>query len=83
MRIFIYASDEDYNNCISCLEDVAELQYRHIEYTHSHDYDDYIKRLIACNEQDLVIVVFDGAEGMEAVMASKRLCPDAPVIWIS
>ncbi len=83
MRIFIYGLKDDYNGCVACLEEVNGLQYRLIEYTHADDYDDYIKRLTACDAQDLIIVIFDGAEGMEAVMASKRVWPDTPVIWIS
>lgn len=84
MRIIIYGSEKDYDNCVSCLEDVSQLQYRHIEYEHTSNYDKFVQTLDSTNDvYDLVIVVQDGAEGMEAVMASKRVCPDTPVVWIS
>ncbi|MBQ4648683.1 MAG: hypothetical protein IJN86_07675 [Clostridia bacterium] len=84
MRILIYGTKEDCNGCISCLDDVAQLQYRHVEYISADDYDEFIKTLAETTSViDLTIIISDGAEGMEAVMASKRASPEVPVVWIS
>lgn len=84
MRILIYGTKEDCVSCISCLDDVAQLQYRHVEYARSNDYDEFVKALTeADNVIDLTVIISDGAEGMEAVMASKRSRPDVPAVWIS
>lgn len=32
---------------------------------------------------DVIVVMTDGAEGMEGVMAAKTLCPETDLIWLS
>lgn len=84
MHIVIYGEKADCDICISCLGDVSELQYRLIEYTTVNDYDEFIGIIDngRC-KTDLVLVTANGAEGMEAVTASKGLRPDVAVVWIS
>lgn len=84
MRIFVYGIKSDYDTCVSLLSDVPELQYRHLNYSHTDSYDDFIKLLAdQKNELDLIVIVSDGASGMEAVMAAKSVSSSVPVVWIS
>lgn len=84
MHIIVYGKKSDYDVCVSHLSAVPELQYRTLRYTHTDDYDSFIASLERHrNDLDIVIVVADGAEGMEGAMASKRLYPDVSVVWIT
>lgn len=83
MHIVVYGKKEDYDACVFCLDSIPELQYRKLRYTHTDDYDSFIGFLGSCGVPDLIIVTVDGAEGMEGVMASKRLCGNVSVVWFS
>jgi len=84
MDIVVYGTDTDYNTCIACINAVPTLQYRQIRYTHTDDYDKLIELLgNAPSTPNLILVVADGAKGMEAVLAAKEIIPTLPVIWFS
>lgn len=84
MDIVVYGTDADYNACVACINAVPTLQYRQISYTHTDNYDKLIEVLgNATSTPNLILVVADGAKGMEAVLAAKQIIPCLPVIWFS
>ncbi len=82
MEIIIYGTQEDYKTVIDHMEALSALQYRRIDCVHAKSYDDFL-HLLHTKWHDLVIVLADGAEGMEGIIASQTLCPDTMRIWIS
>lgn len=82
MEIIIYGLQEDYNTVIACMDALPELQYRKIGCTHTENYDDFLY-LLRTKQHDIVIVLADGAEGMEGVIASQTLSPNTMKVWIS
>lgn len=47
------------------------------------DYEEELLRYMTKDQFDFAVILFDGADGMEAVMTVKRQQPDLPVIWFS
>lgn len=82
MNIIVYGLINDYNACVSFMDDLPELQYRQIRYTHTECYDDFILELNN-TRYEIIAILMDGAEGMEGVIASKEIYPQSSVIWIS
>lgn len=82
MEIIIYGTQEDYNTVIDCMDALPELQYRRIDCAYAENYDDFL-HMLHTKRHDMVIVLADGAEGMEGIIASQTLCPDTMKIWIS
>lgn len=73
---------EDFDACVSGIGSLAELQYRQIQYTHADNFD-LLLEILPRIKSDVILVLADGAEGMEGVIASKKLCPDTAVVWFS
>lgn len=82
MNVIIYGTKDDHDACVSFMEDLPELQYRQLNYTHIDNYDGLID-ILQSKKIDMVMVLTDGAEGMEGVIASKNLCPGVSVIWFT
>ena len=82
MEIIIYGMQEDYSAVLDCMDTLPELQYRRINYTHADNYDEFL-HLLQTKPHDMVMVLEDGAEGMEGIIASHTICPDTRKIWIS
>lgn len=82
MEIIIYGLQKDYNTVLACMDALPELQYRRIDCSHTENYDDFL-HLLHTKRYDMVIVLADGAEGMEGVIASQTLSPDTMKVWIS
>ena len=82
MRIALYGSREECVSLITCAEALPELQYRVLEFGFADNYDGFLSTLKEA-VSDVVIVLANGAEGMEGVIASKSLDEKIPVIWFS
>ena len=82
LNVVLYGHRNDFEHCVSCMDALPELQYRQIRYTHADDYDVFV-RTLPQSDFDLVIILADGADGMEGVIAAKKLCPDTSVVWFS
>lgn len=82
MRILVYGNREDYQTMVQELDAVADWQYRTLELIHAECYERFAMLLLQ-TEIALVIVAMNGAEGMEGVIAAKRLCPNVQVMWFS
>ena len=82
MNIIIYGTKTEYVSLRADLENETVLQYRQIRYRHEEHYDDLLKALSE-ESYDMIFVLQNGAEGMEGVIASRNLCPNASVIWFS
>lgn len=46
------------------------------------DYD-LLQRCLIEQEYDIIIITADGANGMEACIAARKMCPNTPLIWLS
>lgn len=82
MNVLIYGSEQDKNTFALCVSNIAELQYRVINYQFATEPEQYA-RLLKENSYDLITVLADGANGMEGVMAASEACLGTPIAWIS
>ena len=82
MEIIIYGTYEDYRTVKEDMEILPEMQYRIINCEHAATYDDFLL-LLRKKTPDMVMVLADGAEGMEGIIASQTICPRAVKIWIT
>ena len=80
--MLIYGLQQDYNAVMACIDGLPELQYRRIDCTHTESYDEFLHHLGA-GQHEIVLVLTDGAEGMEGIIAAQTLRPEAKKIWIS
>ncbi len=84
MHILSYGTKQDHDTCVQYINSAPELQYRRIDYTHTDNYDAFIENLHHHHPKfDVVLVMANGAEGMEGVRATRHLCPDQTVVWLS
>ena len=81
MNILVIGSENETDEFVEMLDSHEQFIFRKKSYTLVDDYDQFLTSLN--NEQDIVFVLSNGAMGMESVIASKKLCPKAPVIWFS
>lgn len=82
MNIFLYGRRDEWETLQETIETRTLLSYRQKQFRCYDNYDDFI---IGMQEESptLIIVTIDGAEGMEAVIASRENVPQAKVIWFS
>lgn len=82
MNIVIYGEFYKRKPLVELIESCGMMQYRKICFFIPNDYDEFLQELKHVLPQ-LIFISYDGADGMEAVIAAKNLHPDAPVIWFS
>lgn len=82
MHIAIYGPKHDHQHCLNCFDQVPELSYRRMDFTHWDNYDAMIGQYPQ-QKMHMLIVTADGAEGMEAVIAAKAISPETPVMWLT
>lgn len=83
MKVLVYGQKNEYEECALLLSALPVLQYRRMEFCHAEDYDSFIGLLPEMESEDPVVILTDGAEGMEGVLAAKRQSPALPVFWFS
>lgn len=83
MKVLVYGQKNEYEECALLLSALPVLQYRRMEFFHAEDYDSFIGLLPEMESEDPVVILTDGAEGMEGVLAAKRQSPALPVFWFS
>ena len=83
MKVLVYGHKNEYEECALLLSALPVLQYRRMEFCHAEDYDSFIGLLPEMESEDPVVILTDGAEGMEGVLAAKRQSPALPVFWFS
>lgn len=80
MKLILYGTASDREGFSKALAALPDCSYRSFRIADYADYDGFIAGL---GEAQCVVVMMDGADGMEGVMAAKELRGDVPVIWFS
>lgn len=82
MKILIYGSRADCNTSLTLLKTQSVFAFRKCKLICADNYDEYIIKLK--NEKpNIVIVLANGADGMEGVITVREAYPEASVIWFS
>ena len=82
MKMIIYGKTGECNDAINILQtQFSDAAAQHV-YFPATTRDDLQRQLVQYSP-DLVIVLANGAAGMEGVYASKEFDPDIPVFWFS
>ena len=82
MRLILYGTEADKNEFKRSITALPDWTYRKMQVTAYPDYDSFITGLSE-SPPDGIVVVMDGADGMEGVIAAKSLCEGVPVLWFS
>lgn len=82
MRSAVYGTKTDREELLRLLSALPEQCYRKIRVTVYSDHDSFIAGLRE-SPPDIVMVMMDGADGMEGVIAARNICGDVPVLWFS
>lgn len=80
--IALYGTKEDHKLCLPLFHELPELTYRQYKVITFDCYDAFIED-IAKTKYTMIIVVCDGAAGMEAVIAAKNIAPKTSIIWFT
>ncbi len=82
MKLSLYGTARDREALTEALAGLPDCSYRNIRVTDFADYDSFIAGL-GSDPPECVVVMRNGAEGMEGVIAARDLLKDVPVIWFS
>lgn len=82
MRLILYGTETDRDEFMHAVTALPDLRYRKMQVSCCPDYDSFIAGL-GESPPDGIVVVMDGADGMEGVIAAKSVCKDVPVLWFS
>ena len=80
MLICVYDTANEAEILKSKISQIATAAYRRIAYRVCQRYESFVKELDTAN---LIVVLANGADGMEGVIAAKNADRDTPVIWLS
>lgn len=82
MKLVLYGTKADKKMLAEQISTLPICLYRNIRIT---DYSDYDSFIIGLKESppDCIVVMMDGADGMEGVIAAKNICKNVPVMWFS
>lgn len=82
MNILLYGNLEEREILMKYLKSQACMAFRAVHYSHTEDYDTYLKELRSY-KYDMVFVMVDNAAGMEGVIAAQNVDSDVPIVWFS
>lgn len=80
MLICVYDTANEAEILKSKISQLALYAYRKIGYSVCGKYETFVREL---DTADLIVVLANGADGMEGVIAAKNADRDTPVIWLS
>ena len=80
MLICVYDTANEAEILKSKISQLALYAYRKIGYSVCGKYETFVREL---DTADLIVVLANGADGMEGVIAAKNADSDTPVIWLS
>lgn len=80
MLICVYDTANEAEILKAKITQIATAAYRRIAYRVCGRYESFVKE---CKTADLIIVLANGANGMEGVIAVKSVDRNKPVIWLS
>ncbi len=82
MNVLIYGNAREKEILVQHMKSQASMAFRLVNYFHAEDYDTYLTMLRE-QEQDIVFVIADNAQGMEGVIAVQNVQSDTPIVWFS
>ena len=82
MRTLIYGNAKDYDDTSGLLRAMTREERCRQEHLHAKNREDLKKHLVEW-EPHLVVVLEDGAEGMEGVYVVRDTRPAIPLFWFS
>lgn len=82
MKLILYGTASDKAELRKAFSALPEWCYRTVCIADYQDYDSYVLGLRECTP-DCVIVMMDGADGMEGVIAARHADEHIPVLWFS
>ena len=80
MKVLLFGRDSECKpifDFLKCSDNTQKYSY-----IQTDDSDELLKMLTTISPE-LVIIVADGAFGMEKVIATRKLCPDTKLFWFS
>lgn len=80
MLICVYDTANEADILKAKIAQLATAAYRRIAYRVCRRYESFVSE---CAKADLIVVLADGADGMEGVIAAKNADRNMPVIWLS
>ena len=80
MLICVYDTANEAEILKSKISQLALYAYRKITYRVCGKYETFVSEL---DTADLIVVLADGADGMEGFIAAKNAGKNMPVIWLS
>lgn len=81
-NIFILGETHECEEVVSFLKRYFESAKKSFQYSVSHDYDELYEQMVD-TDPSLVIVLADGANGMECVYQAKKYDRNMTVFWFS
>ena len=82
MKLVLYGTNADKKMLTEQISTLPICLYRNIRITDFSDYGSFIIGLTK-SAPDCIVVMMDGADGMEGVIAAKNICKNVPVMWFS
>jgi len=82
MNAIIFGSEQDYEELSAVLSSLENEPLPALIIRHIDDYD-ALRHELSEKEFELIIILADGAEGMEACIGVKKMRPQIPVFWFS
>lgn len=80
MKVLLFGKDTDCKMIIDFLKCCGSVG-KDI-YIQTDNSDDLLDKLVTVSPE-LIIIMSDGAFGMERVIATRKLCPDTNLFWFS
>ena len=82
MKFVLYGTKADRNEFAKLLSLLPSCRYRNVRIDVFSDYDSFIAGL-GESPPECVVIMMNGANGMEGVIAAKNVCENVPVLWFS
>ena len=82
VRALLYGSEAECRTVEELIRAMDQLSHYQHEYCYAEEIEQFAQLLVTW-EPTLVIVLADGAMGMESVYLSKARRPELPVFWFS
>lgn len=80
MRVLLFGSQLECDDIIAKFCELDSLKYG--SFVHTDDTDKFLELLVSASP-NLIVVLCNGASGMERVITARNICADTPLFWIS
>ena len=82
VKVLLYGDMAECHGVADLMRKVEYLAEHQVEYNQTDDEEIFVQSLVSWNPS-LIIVLADGADGMECVMQAKLRKPETPIFWFS